>query len=398
MEIKARYVLIGLFTLAAIAAGFAFVYWLDTQGGLGKRATYEVRFQHTVSGLLKGSAVLFNGIRVGEVTGLSLVPDRPKEVDATIAIDANTPLRADTQVSLEFQGLTGAAVVALTGGSPGATLLAPSPGQPPLLVANEAAGQTMTEAARQVLARIDRILEENSGDLHSMIANLSSFSEALGKNSGKVDSIFAGLERMTGGGKGSGAAYDLSALPPPAEPGKPLEKQLAIPDPAALLTYDSERILTQLDGGQLTGLGNAKWSDNLPKLMQARILQSFENAGSLSEAGRPVEGAMPDYQLVTEIRRFQIAPGPERAAVAEISAKLVAGDGHIAAARIFSESVPVKTQDEADAAKALNEAFGKILAKLIPWTADAMAGSAEKPQPESAPAPGKPHQRGQARG
>ena len=52
MEIKARYVLIGLFTLAAIVAGFAFVYWLETSGGLGKRTNYEVRFRNTVSGLL----------------------------------------------------------------------------------------------------------------------------------------------------------------------------------------------------------------------------------------------------------------------------------------------------------------------------------------------------------
>ena len=52
MEIKARYVLIGLFTLASIVAGFAFVYWLETTGGLGKRTSYEVRFHNTVSGLL----------------------------------------------------------------------------------------------------------------------------------------------------------------------------------------------------------------------------------------------------------------------------------------------------------------------------------------------------------
>ena len=110
MEIKARYVLIGLFTLAAIVAGFAFVYWLETTGGLGKRTNYEVRFHNTVSGLLAGSTVLFNGIRVGEVTGLTLVPNEPKEIDVTIAVDANTPMRADTQASLDFQGLTGVAV------------------------------------------------------------------------------------------------------------------------------------------------------------------------------------------------------------------------------------------------------------------------------------------------
>jgi phospholipid/cholesterol/gamma-HCH transport system substrate-binding protein len=393
MEIKARYVLIGLFTLAAIVAGFAFVYWLDTQGGLGKRTTYEVRFQHTVSGLLKGSAVLFNGIRVGEVTGLSLVPNQPKEVDATIAVDARTPVRADTQVSLEFQGLTGVAMVTLAGGSANAPLLAASPGRPPLLVAGEAAGQSMSEAARQTLARLDRILADNAGDIRTLVTNLSSFSEALGKNSGKVDGILAGLERMAGGGKGSGAAYDLSALPPDAAPAK-LDKQLVVPDVNALLAYDSERVLTQTEGGQLAGLGNAKWSDNLPKLIQARIVQSFENTGSLGLASRPVEGAVPDFQLLAEVRKFQIAPGPERAAVAEISAKLVSADGHIAAARVFDASAPVKSQEDADAVKALNEAFGKILGKLIPWTAETVAGGAEKPQPTQ---PVQPKRRGQAR-
>lgn len=252
----------------------------------------------------------------------------------------------------------------------------------------------MSEAARQTLARLDRILAENAGDIHTLISNLSSFAEALGKNSGKVEGIVAGLERMTGGGKASGAAYDLSALSPEAMPARPLDKQLVVTDVNALLTYDSERVLTQVDSGQLAGLGTAKWSDNLPKLMQARIVQSFENTGSLGLASRPIEGAAPDFQLQIEIRKFQIAPGPERAAVAEISAKLVSSDGHVAAARIFDATVPVKSQEDVDAAKALNEAFGKILAKLIPWTAETMAGSAEKPQPQ----PAQPKRRGQARG
>ncbi|MGA7328320.1 MAG: MlaD family protein [Rhodomicrobium sp.] len=112
-----RVVLIGLFTLAAIAAGFAFVYWLETTGGLSKRTSYVIRFQSSVSGLLSGSAVLFNGIGVGEVTRLALVPDNPREVEAAISIDAATPVRTDTEVSLDFQGLTGVPVVILNGGT-----------------------------------------------------------------------------------------------------------------------------------------------------------------------------------------------------------------------------------------------------------------------------------------
>jgi phospholipid/cholesterol/gamma-HCH transport system substrate-binding protein len=394
MEIKARYVLIGLFTLASIVAGFAFVYWLQTTGGLGKRASYEVRFHNTVSGLLTGSAVLFNGIRVGEVTGLKLVPNEPKEIDVTIAVDANAPVRADTQASLDFQGLTGVAVVTLTGGAADAPALKASPGRLPTLVASATAGQTLSEAARQAFARIDKVLAENSGDVRTMVSNLTSFSEALGKNSGKVDAILGGLERMTGGGKAAGLVYELSPLPASAEGAKPLEKQITVSDPSALLTYDSERILAQVNGNGLAPLGNAKWADSLTKLVQSRIVQSFENTGSLNEVIRPSEGGAPELQLATEIRKFQIVNAPERKAEAEISAKVIAADGHIVAARVFDGSAPVKSGEEADAAKALNEAFGNILSALIPWTAGAIVEGDEKPSP----APAQPKRPGHARG
>ena len=51
----------------------------------------------------------------------------------------------------------------------------------------------MSELARRVLVRLDKILAENSDDLHNIVTNLASFSEALGRNSGKVDGVIAGL-------------------------------------------------------------------------------------------------------------------------------------------------------------------------------------------------------------
>ncbi len=379
MEIRARYILIGLFTLAVILGGFAFVYWLETTGGLGKRTNYRVRFQNTVSGLLSGSPVLFNGIRVGEVTGLNLVPSRPREVEATIAVDARAPIRSDTQVSLEFQGLTGVPVVTLAGGSADAPLVAGAPGEAPMLLASEAAGRTMTEEARQVLTRIDTILAANADDLRKAMSSISAFSEALGRNSGKVDGILAGLERMTGGGKTSGVFYTLTAVPPASEP-QTLGKQLTIPDPTALIAFDSEKILTQQASGEFAALGNGKWADTLTKLIQAKLIQSFENNTSPGEVSRMIEGATPDYQLAIDIRHFDIAPAPEALARAEISAKLIGTDGKIVAAKVFSETTPVKSQEEAEAAQALDTAFGRIAANLIAWTKSTIA-SQEEPHP-----------------
>jgi len=84
-----------------------------------------------VSGLTTGSTVSFNGIRVGQVSGLKIDPDRPNRIIATIAVDQSTPMRTDTKASLAFQGLTGVATIELSGGSADAKPLPGPPSHPP---------------------------------------------------------------------------------------------------------------------------------------------------------------------------------------------------------------------------------------------------------------------------
>src|ERR1700690_635452 len=140
METRAPFVVVGAFVLAAIVAVFGFVYWLHNSGGLGPRTAYHVRFDGPVPGLLVGAGVLFNGIRVGEVTDLALAPDNPRRVNATISVASTTPVRSDTKVGLEFQGLTGVPVVALEGG-----VMLSNTGEVPTLVAEAGAGEGMTQ-------------------------------------------------------------------------------------------------------------------------------------------------------------------------------------------------------------------------------------------------------------
>src|ERR1700740_3116505 len=95
-ETRANYVLIGLFTLAVIAGAFGFVLWFSTAGGAGERTNYRVVFDGSVSGLNTGASVLFNGIRVGEVTGLALDPASPRAVVAMVSVDKAVAVRKDT--------------------------------------------------------------------------------------------------------------------------------------------------------------------------------------------------------------------------------------------------------------------------------------------------------------
>lgn len=368
METRAPFVIVGAFVLAAIVAVFGFVYWLNNAGGIGKRDTYQVVFSGPVPGLLVGAAVLFNGIRVGEVTSLELVADRPQDVHVTIAVAEHTPVRSDTRVGLDFQGLTGVPVVALEGGE-----RADAPPVPGALIAEKGAGQSMTQAARDALRKVDSVLSENAAPLHDAITNLSTFTDGLARNTPKLDGIVAGLERMTGSATPPRKiVYDLTAAEAFETPRRQLESGLVIAEPTATTRLQTQRFLFASEEEPHDDFANAQWGDSLPALVQAKLLQSFENydiahaplrGDALSEGGT---------RLLIDLRRFEVASAPEPRAVIALSAKLVDGTGHLKAARIFDSSSPIDSLTVAKAANAFDRAFEALARDVVMWTASAL--------------------------
>jgi phospholipid/cholesterol/gamma-HCH transport system substrate-binding protein len=371
MERQARFVLMGSFVLAFALAIFGSVYWLHGLGTFGATTIYTVRFEGGAPGIGVGSSVLFDGLRVGEVTNLGFNPADPNQVVATIAVDQRTPVRVDTQVGVAAQGLMGGGVVSLRGGSAASPPPRGVGGAPPVLTADPELVEGLSETARQVLRRIDGILADNADSLHATLSNLQVFSEALGRNSGHVDAIVQGLERMTGGGppKAPMPTYDLAA--PTSFPSlKKLSGQLAVAEPTAVVMYQTQRILLQAGDGGFTVLEKAQWSDSLTKLVQAKLIQAFENAQLFSSVDVPVEGAAPDCRLQTEIRSFAVSASPTPSADVAFAAKLISADGKIVAERLFQRSVPIPTTGEADAIPALNAAFVGVATDLVAWTSE----------------------------
>jgi phospholipid/cholesterol/gamma-HCH transport system substrate-binding protein len=367
METRARFVLLGLFTLAVIIAGFGFVYWLNYAGTLGEQAVYRIQFQNTVSGLRPGSAVLFNGIRVGEVKSLRLDPKNPQSVMATVSIERLTPIRNDTKIEIYTQGLMGSPAISLMGGSTGAPALSPAGGEPPLLVADPDAGRDMMQAAREALRRLDGVLVENAEPLRDTIANLKSFTDALARNSERVDAIAKGLERMVGGGeKVSPTIYDLTApkdFPPLA---KAPAAQLVVEEPTTVLMLDTQKILVRSGRVEGGAFPDSQWSDSLPKLFLSRIVQGFENAG-YGKVDRDVPGLNVDFRLLVDIRSVRMIGDAEPHAEVEFGAKLLAQDGRIVDTRTFRATAPAKAVNAPSAAAAIDVAFGKSVTDLIRW-------------------------------
>lgn len=364
METRAPYAVIGLFVLAAIGAVFGFVYWLNNAGSLGERRTYRVQFDTPVSGLLVGAGVLFNGIRVGEVTELKLPQGKPKQVVATISVAVGTPVKPDTKAGLEFQGLTGVPVIALEGGSEGDK---PTAGDL-VLLADPAASQSMTLAARNALVRVDSLVAENSSGVRDIVANLKTFSEALARNSDRIDGILTGVEKMTGAGPATPPKtnYDLAA--PTAFPSvKDVSTaQLAVGEPTVMLQLDTQRIVV-LPASDRPGFGDAQWSDSIPKLVQARLVQGFENFNLERAVTRTSPDVSADQHLLLDIRSFQVTTAKGPMAEVALTAKIVSKDGRVLASKIFAQQAPLSELNPTAAAAAINQAFGKAAADIVVW-------------------------------
>jgi phospholipid/cholesterol/gamma-HCH transport system substrate-binding protein len=268
---------------------------------------------------------------------------------------------------LEFQGLTGVPVIALEGGSDGEK----PTGSDLVLVADPMASQSMTVAARNALVRVDNLVAENSSGVRDIVGNLKTFSDALARNSNRIDGILTGVEKMTGAGPAAPpkAIYDLVA---PTEfasaPAQPSSAQLAVVEPTGTLQLDTQRILVT-PAADRPGFAEAQWSDSIPKLIQARLVQTFENFDLQRAVTRNSPDVSAEQQLLVDIRSFQAVATQEPVAEVTLTAKVVSKDGKILASKIFAQKVAFKELTPATASAAINEAFTRVAADMVVWAA-----------------------------
>ena len=199
METKANFLVIGIFTLATIAGGFLFVLWFSGLGRSAEHKTYLIVFNGSVSGLSRGSSVLFNGLKVGDVTSINFLSDDPSRVAATIDVIGTTPVKTDTTARLELQGLTGGSAIALTGHSVDAKPLVGENGALPTINAERSDFQNLLEnvqslsaKADDAIAKVDKLIAENGPALTDTIKNVDEFSKVLGNSSSGFNAFLSG--------------------------------------------------------------------------------------------------------------------------------------------------------------------------------------------------------------
>jgi phospholipid/cholesterol/gamma-HCH transport system substrate-binding protein len=283
METRANFVLIGTFTLAVIAAAFGFVLWFENLHTTKARSPLRIVFEGPAAGLRSGGSVNFNGIRVGEVTSVKL--DNPRRVVALAMVENNAPIRKDTLVGLEFQGLTGVAAISLKGGEVAAPPVPLDQDNIPILTADPDALQDVTEAIRATLRNINRVVAENQESVKNSLHNVEAFTATLARNSERIDDIMAKIDTVMGRADGVVAKTDnimlgLDALAGGREGGELFQTVKSIRELAE--DFDKRSGLLIADGRRTLG-DISRAVNNLDK-NPTRLLFG---AGSSSNASAP---------------------------------------------------------------------------------------------------------------
>lgn len=180
--------------------------------------------------------------------------------------------------------------------------------------------------------------------------------------------LATGCTTLGGGSKSAPPpTYDLT-VPAVSAGGRAARGQLTIAEATTIGALDSDKIVVRPASGEIAALADAQWSDRLTKLVQARTIQAFENANRTRTVGRASDRITSDYQLLLDIRAFEISISAGPAAEVEISAKIV-GDrsGRIIAGRVFHATIPASATQGAGAVAALDAAFGKVVTELVLW-------------------------------
>ena len=146
--------------------------------------------------------------------------------------------------------------------------------------------------------------------------------------------------------------------------------QILVAEPQALKALDSQNIVVQTNHLTIRYLDESQWSDRLPRLVQMRLAQAFQNSDRFKGVGLPGQGLAIDYQIVTDIRAFEIEAAGNIARVSIAVKVLNDRNGVVASERVFESRVPAGGSANATYVAAMDRAFANVTRDIVAWVTE----------------------------
>ena len=202
METRSNYVMVGAVTVALLIGTLLFIVWL---AGLSNKQTkcYDIYFAEGVGGLNKGSNVSFSGVAVGQVSKISLLPNRPEFVWVRIDVDSQTPVLQGTSAQIHGVGFTGVSEIQLTGAERGRPAIQQmGPQGCPVIPATSGGISALLNSAPELIDRIQRLTErltellsdKNQNSISDILENIDATTAELRKHAPEMGDTIAEIK------------------------------------------------------------------------------------------------------------------------------------------------------------------------------------------------------------
>ena len=237
METRSNYIMVGAVTVALLAGVLIFIVWL---AGLSNKSTkcFDIYFAQGVGGLNKGSNVSFSGVPVGQVSKISLLPNRPEFVWVRIEVEEQTPVLQGTSAEIHGVGYTGVSEIQLTGAERGRPPIQQAgPQGCPVIPASSGGISALLNRAPELIDRIQRLTErltellndKNQNSISDILENIDATTAELRKRAPELGDTI--VEIKTASHNAGLAANNVAALSANAnrlvsEQGEPAAKDL----------------------------------------------------------------------------------------------------------------------------------------------------------------------------
>jgi phospholipid/cholesterol/gamma-HCH transport system substrate-binding protein len=194
METRSHYAIVGAVVVALSIAMFAAIVWLaNFSGATDKR--FDIFFKQSVNGLAVGSAVAFNGVPVGKIEEIKLLPDTPQFVRVRISINKDVPVLQGTTAAVEGVGFTGVSQIQLSGAMQGAEpITKKGPYGVPVIPPRVGGFGAILASAPELLSNVSRLTERlaevldpaNRKSLAGILSNTEKVTGALAERAPEI--------------------------------------------------------------------------------------------------------------------------------------------------------------------------------------------------------------------
>ena len=224
---------IGLFAVAILLCSWAGVRFLSGMDVFSRSKVYYANY-NAVNGVQIASPVMIRGVKVGQVSAITLDPTKDNCVELTLSVHRQYVIPEDSHAKIASNGLLGSKAVELVLGTSSQALAnggqigtledtdlmsrAGSELEDLKIKINEVVTSvtttlnslnTLIEANQRSIngvmthldsmtGTLDSVLAGNKQELNDLVANLSKFSDALGRNGDKVDSLMMNVSAISG--------------------------------------------------------------------------------------------------------------------------------------------------------------------------------------------------------